>query len=144
MSIDVLVTVDSTDFDDWVRSVDIANRFIEKETEEFLGRELRVILARAVELAPLGVDVPWKIPFPHKAGTLKKSGYIEGPTVVGQEIVGAIGFGGDASDYAYIQHEVLFFRHPRGGQAKYLEQPLAEWTKEAMYDLSLAWQEIFS
>ena len=27
-------------------------------------------------------------------------------------------------DYALIQHEDLSFKHPRGGQAKYLEQPL--------------------
>lgn len=144
MSIDMVLTVESTDFNDWVRSVDIASRFVEKATEEFLGRELRVVLDRAIALAPLGVDVPWKIPFPHKAGTLKESGYIEGPTVAGQEIAASIGFGGDASPYAWIQHETLFFRHPRGGQAKYLEQPLAEWTNEAMYDLSLVWQELFS
>lgn len=29
-------------------------------------------------------------------------------------------------DYALIQHEELSFNHPRGGQAKYLEQPLKE------------------
>ena len=27
-------------------------------------------------------------------------------------------------DYALIQHEDLTFKHPNGGQAKYLEQPL--------------------
>ena len=26
--------------------------------------------------------------------------------------------------YAHVQHEELSYRHPRGGQAKYLEQPL--------------------
>lgn len=29
-------------------------------------------------------------------------------------------------DYALIQHEDLTFKHPKGGQAKYLEQPLKE------------------
>ena len=29
-------------------------------------------------------------------------------------------------DYALIQHEDLSFKHPNGGQAKYLEQPLKE------------------
>lgn len=28
--------------------------------------------------------------------------------------------------YAHIQHEALDFKHPHGGQAKYLEQPLLE------------------
>lgn len=29
-------------------------------------------------------------------------------------------------DYAMIQHEELSFKHPNGGQAKYLEKPLNE------------------
>lgn len=29
-------------------------------------------------------------------------------------------------NYAWIQHEATWFRHPNGGQAKYLEQPFEE------------------
>ena len=29
-------------------------------------------------------------------------------------------------NYALIQHENLFFNHPRGGQAKYLQQPFEQ------------------
>lgn len=44
----------------------------------------------------------------------------------------AVSFGGEndgddgesTNDYAVVQHEALEFRHPNGGQAKYLEEPL--------------------
>ena len=41
----------------------------------------------------------------------------------GTKITGEVGFG---EDYALEQHENLFFNHPKGGQAKYLEKPLME------------------
>jgi len=44
-------------------------------------------------------------------------------TESGNTITGKIGFG---VEYALIQHETLWFRHPRGGQAKYLENPMKE------------------
>jgi len=41
--------------------------------------------------------------------------------------------GGKPINYAIIQHERLDYNHPKGGQAKYLEQPFlqrtAEWPK---------------
>lgn len=37
-----------------------------------------------------------------------------------------VSFGGRASAYALRQHEDLTFRHPQGGEAKYLERPLQE------------------
>lgn len=39
-------------------------------------------------------------------------------------------------DYAMIQHENLEFNHPRGGQAKYLEQPLNENSEKYKKQLS--------
>lgn len=41
----------------------------------------------------------------------------------GNKITGIVGF---AEDYALKQHETLFFNHPKGGEAKYLEKPLME------------------
>ena len=40
-----------------------------------------------------------------------------------------ISYGGPAAPYALIQHENMEFEHPNGGQAKYLEQPFLEYTK---------------
>jgi hypothetical protein len=38
-------------------------------------------------------------------------------------LIGEVGFG---EEYALEQHENLTFNHPRGGQAKYLENPFVE------------------
>lgn len=38
--------------------------------------------------------------------------------------------------YAHIQHEALDFKHPRGGQAKYLEGPMLE--RASIYSQKLA------
>ncbi len=80
------------------------------------------VAQQASALAPLGVDYGT-----HKAGTLKASAYVEGPFVSPSEVVAAIGFGGEAEAYALVQHERLDLNHPRGGSAKFLEQPLVEW-----------------
>jgi len=55
---------------------------------------------------------------PIKTGTLRRSGFVR-KISNGYEI----GFGGEASNYAIVQHERLDFSHPRGGKAKYLEDP---------------------
>lgn len=56
---------------------------------------------------------------PKLTGDLKRSGKVlkhpgRYPSV-------EIGFGGGAVDYAVVQHENPFFKHPRGGSYKYLE-----------------------
>lgn len=60
---------------------------------------------------------------PIDTGQLRDSGFISNPfqTPNGWEV--AIGF---AEPYALIQHERLDYNHPHG-QAKYLEEPLAQW-----------------
>lgn len=47
----------------------------------------------------------------------------------GDELTGSVEFD---QVYAHIQHEALDFKHPRGGQAKYLETPLFESAAEIM------------
>lgn len=58
---------------------------------------------------------------PIETGTLRRSGFV-------REIKDGfeIGFGGEASAYAIVQHERLDFNHPHGGKAKYLEDPFKE------------------
>lgn len=63
---------------------------------------------------------------PVDTGTLKGSGYVTLPERYGREIISELGYGGPAKAYAEIQHENLHYRHPRGGQAKYLSVALGQ------------------
>ena len=61
---------------------------------------------------------------PVKLGTLKGSGAIIPPSVVGDEVIVEVVYGGAAKKYAKIQHDNTSFRHPRGGKAFYLKDPV--------------------
>lgn len=37
-----------------------------------------------------------------------------------------VGYSPEVDDYSVVQHEHLEFKHPRGGEAKYLENPFNE------------------
>lgn len=58
-------------------------------------------------------------------GTLRASGTVEQPRIVGNEVRVVIGYGGPSAPYAAIVHERLDVHH-NTGQAKYLEQPMLE------------------
>jgi len=64
------------------------------------------LLGKAVELAPLDL------------GDLRGSG-----SVKIENNIASVGF---EEPYAVKQHEHLEYEHPKGGQAKYLEQPFRE------------------
>jgi hypothetical protein len=68
------------------------------------------LCSKAVQLAPV------------ETGDLRGSGYST-VTETADEVVGEVGF---TEEYAWQQHEDLSYKHPLGGQAKYLEQPLNE------------------
>lgn len=78
-----------------------------------LTNEAERIMGEAKDLCP--VDT----------GTLKASGHVQEPELIGERVSVTMGFGGAASDYAIIVHEDLSAYHPVG-QAKFLEQPLME------------------
>lgn len=79
-----------------------------------LFQEGERIMAAAKELVP--VDT----------ATLKTSGHVKLPEIVGDDVTVVMGFGGAASDYAIYVHENLEARHAPPTQAKFLEQPLLE------------------
>jgi hypothetical protein len=56
---------------------------------------------------------------PVDEGLLRATMYVAPPTQDGRETVVEVGFG---TDYAVRQHEALHYRHPKGGEAKYLEK----------------------
>lgn len=66
--------------------------------------------SKSVQLAPI------------ETGDLRGSGY-SSVSENGDTVVGEVGF---AEEYAWQQHEDLSYKHPLGGQAKYLEQPFDE------------------
>ena len=45
-----------------------------------------------------------------------------------KDIRSVISYGGPSAPYAIVQHENLEYEHPKGGQAKFLEQPFLEET----------------
>jgi hypothetical protein len=62
---------------------------------------------------------------PVDLGTLKNSKFVEPPHHTTHDISVTMGYGGQAKDYAIVQHERLDFHHTVG-QAKYLETPFVE------------------
>ena len=66
---------------------------------------------------------------PKDTGRLRNSADPE-VKVKGSKITATVTFSAknpiNGYDYALIQHEDLSFKHPNGGQAKYLEQPLKD------------------
>ena len=86
-------------------------RAVADENEE-AGKDLRAEVARR---APIDA--------PPEGGTLRASAFYRledgGMSVV-------VGFEGGADEYMWVQHEELDFEHPRGGEAKFLENPYNE------------------
>ena len=85
-------------------------RMIKQKTREAMEMVVNDLTRRSKQLAPLDT------------GDLRGAG--EGDVNVnGDEIIGTVSFN---KPYAMKQHEEMGYIHPRGGQAKYLEQPLNE------------------
>ena len=77
---------------------------------------------------------------PVEYGVLRSSGYVSAPSGQGASTSVETGYG---TVYAVAQHENIHYRHPRGGEAKYLEHAvqaispralprLAQWTQDAV------------
>ena len=85
-------------------------RLIKQKTKEAMETIVNDLTRRSKQLAPLDT------------GDLRGAG--EGKVNDrNNDIIGTVSFN---KPYALVQHEDLSFHHPRGGQAKYLEQPLNE------------------
>jgi len=63
---------------------------------------------------------------PVDTGTLKSSGEVSTPDIIGDSIEVSIGYGGAASEYAIYVHEDMEANHAFPTQAKFLEQPALE------------------
>lgn len=83
---------------------------IENVTEDSIRDVALDLLGKAKERAPIDT------------GDLRGSGFAEF-TESSTEYAAKVGF---TETYALAQHEDLTFKHPQGGEAKYLENPLKE------------------
>lgn len=87
-----------------------ARRAVKQKTREAIEMVVNDLTRRAKQLAPLDT------------GDLRGAGENQ-VNERSNEIIGTVSFN---KPYALVQHENMAFIHPRGGQAKYLEQPLNE------------------
>ena len=84
-----------------------------------LYKEAELVMTDAKEnYVPVGQPPEDKTP-----GTLRASGFVLPPVVIGNHVEIVLGFGGAAEAYAMVQHEHLEYKHTVG-QAKYLERPM--------------------
>lgn len=83
-------------------------RQIKQKAKESMEKVVNDLTRRSKQLAPLDT------------GDLRGAG--EGDVeIIRNNVIGTVTFD---KEYAMKQHEDMTFKHPRGGQAKYLEQPL--------------------
>ncbi len=101
-----------------------------------LDAALRDVRAARADLLPaLGRGLYWEAQpvmqrsqglVPVDEGDLRDTGTVHDPEASGATVSVELTYGGGAVDYAERVHEDLSMRHPRGGQAKFLEQPFLE------------------
>jgi len=92
----------------------------------------------ALELQAAAVPIT-----PFKSGTLQASIHVEGPDIRGNEATARVSTGGEASDYAIIQHEDTSLNHADGRQAKFIERPLLALTPKFQDKIAAAGRDAF-
>ena len=79
---------------------------------------------------------------PVDTGALKSSQDVTHPKGTSQTMNSRITYGGPSASYALEVHENLAMNHPRGGQAKFLEEPFlketADWPEPIATRLKIA------
>lgn len=109
---------------------DLLNQILKStEQPEFMQSVAAATFAEASDIM-----LTSKAQVPLEYGTLRRSGVVNEPVVDGTKWSVTLGYGGEASAYALVQHENLSFQHPgpnsiakgqSGRGAKYLEEPVA-------------------
>ncbi len=91
-----------------------------------IGIDARLSLSAALYASAVDVGNKADTLVPVDEGILKGSQSITPPKSLGTTPSARITYGGPSAPYAVVQHERLDYDHPKGGQAKYLEQPFLE------------------
>ena len=117
----------------WQRVQQAAVRGMVENTEDLLGRAMRDAPVDEGTLRASGhAAVYANGKAVARRGFREVKGQPEAPEMLthrvveggaGDAVVGEVGFN---TPYALVQHERLDFNHPKGGKAKYLEDPLKE------------------
>lgn len=68
---------------------------------------------------------------PVLTGALRNSIHADGPDWVGRTLTAEVVSGGPSAPYGGRVHEDFSMNHPRGGKAKFLEDPLNELSPQA-------------
>lgn len=119
----------------WDELADIIDKFPERALEvgaDALTKIAYDILAASQEVVPFDT------------GALYDSGEVSEPYGDLESVSVDIGYGSGEVQYAIIQHENMEYKHPNGGQAKYLEQPAMEAADSFEADLAPFFEDIFS
>lgn len=91
-----------------------------------LGIDARLALSSALFAAAHDVANQADDLVPVDEGILKASQSVTPPKAQSATPTARITYGGPSAPYALVQHERTDFNHPKGGQAKYLEEPFLE------------------
>lgn len=112
------ITIDLSGAAELIRALGFAEETIAKALAVELYGEAELVMTESKKIVPF------------EFGTLENSGYVAQPEVHLGEISVTLGYGGAAMAYALRQHEDLTLHHENGRQAKYLETPLLEASKD--------------
>jgi hypothetical protein len=115
-----MISIKVADVKNVIRNIEAKFKEIKQAAKQGVTEVSLDLCGKSKQLAP--VDT----------GDLRGSGYAKVDDVP-TGIKGEVGF---VTPYALVQHETLWFRHPKGGQAKYLEQPTKE--NESKYKQHIA------
>ena len=125
----VNIELDTAQLDRWfaaVRSGDAENALTQALTEE-----MQIVFRQSQREVPV------------RTGALKGSGRIDGPRHTGPgQVTVEVGYGGAASAYARVQHNDRSLRHPGGGKAGFVSDPVLERTKTLRRNLSTRMERI--
>ena len=96
------------------------------KTFKNLGIDTRLALSSALFASAQDVANKADNLVPVDEGILKGSQSVTPPKPHSATPTARITYGGPSAPYALVQHERLDYEHPKGGQAKYLEEPFIE------------------
>lgn len=112
------------------------DKLIQRKLEEFMENAEKAMAAAVyTRMNEVRADAVERTPM--DIGTLKNSIYVTLPVKVGGNIVCEIGAGGPAEAYALSQHEETTWRHPNGGEAKFLENAINAASGTFLDDIAL-------
>lgn len=126
------ITIELVGAEDLAKILALAGAKAVPALKQALTEEAQIVFRDSQRLVP--VDT----------GTLRRSGQILPAVEKGTSVEITMGYGGAASSYALRQHENLQYRHKKGQQAKYLEQPVRQRQNKLLQNIKKRMERILS